>query len=293
MLLNRIRPHLDDKLRPNQCSFREKRSTTEQILALRRIIEGIEDNNLSAVVTFIDFKKAFDTIHRGKMIKILKAYGIPGIIVHAIEDTYQGTKTKVITSDGDTDEFDILAGVLHGETLAPYLFIIVLDYCLRSAIEGTEERLGFTIRPRRSRRVEPVNITDLDFADDIIALLSNTAAQAQELLNNVENVALRVGLHMNAKKTQFMVYNQPTRVEIHTVGGSCLEEVRDYKYLGSWVQSTEQDIKVRKAMAWKACNKLTKIWKSTLSRNLKIKLFHATVESVLRCESEHYISKKC
>ena len=280
MLLNRIRPHLDDKLRPNQCGFREKRSTTKQILALRRIIEGIEDKNLSAVVTFIDFKKAFDTIHRGKMIKILKAYGIPDIIVHAIEDTYQGTKAKVITSDGDTDEFDILAGVLQGDTLAPYLFIIVLDYCLRSAIEGKEERLGFTIRPRRSRRVGPVNITDLDFADDI-ALLSDTAAQAQELLRNVENAALRVGLHMNAKKTQFMVYNQPTRVKIHTVDGSCLEEVKDFKYLGSWVQSTEQDIKVRKAMAWKACNKLTKIWKSTLSRNLKIKLFHATVESVL------------
>ena len=45
VLLNRIRPHLDDKLRPNQCGFREKRSTTEQILALTRIriIEGIED----------------------------------------------------------------------------------------------------------------------------------------------------------------------------------------------------------------------------------------------------------
>ena len=52
-------------------------------------------------------------------------------------------------------------------------------------------------------------------------LLSDTAAQAQELLSNVENAALCVGLHMNAKKTQFMVYNQPTHVEIYTVDGSC------------------------------------------------------------------------
>ena len=183
VLLNRIRPHLDDILRPNQCGFREKRSTTEQILVLRRIIEGIEDKTLSAVITFIDFKKAFDTMHRDKMIKILKAYGIPDIIVHAIEDAYQGTKAKEITSDGDTDEFDILPGVLQGDTLAPYPFIIVLDYCLRSAIEGKEERLGFTISPRISRRVGPVNKTDLDFADDI-ALLSDTTAQAQELLKH-------------------------------------------------------------------------------------------------------------
>ena len=75
-----------------------------------------------------------------------------------------------------------------------------------------------------------------------VALLSDTAVQAQELLSNVEDAALRVGLHMNAKKTQFMVYNQPTCIEIHTVDGSCLEEVKDFKYLGSWVQSTEQDI---------------------------------------------------
>ena len=76
MLLNTIRPHLDDKLRPNQCGFREKRSTVSQILALRIIIEGIHNKNRTAVMTFIDFKKAFDMVHRGKMIKILRAYGI-------------------------------------------------------------------------------------------------------------------------------------------------------------------------------------------------------------------------
>ena len=55
-------------------------------------------------MTFIDFKKAFDMVHRGKMIKILRAYGIPDTIVKAIEDTYHETKAKVITPDGETDE---------------------------------------------------------------------------------------------------------------------------------------------------------------------------------------------
>ena len=206
MILNRIRPHLDNKLKPNQCGFRKKRSTTEQILALRRIIEGVHEKNLSAVITFIDFKKAFDTIHRGKMVKIRLAYGIPEIIVIAITDTYQNTRAKVISPDGETDEFSIQAGVLQGDTLVPYIFIVVLDYCSRTAIDGREEHLGFTIKPRQSRRVGPLNITDLDFADDI-ALLSDTAEQAQEILNRVETAALHVGLHMNAKKTKFMAFN--------------------------------------------------------------------------------------
>ena len=68
MMLNRLRPAIDPLLRNNQNGFREGRSTTSQILALRRIIEEVKLNNLSAVITFIDFKKAFDSIRRGKMI---------------------------------------------------------------------------------------------------------------------------------------------------------------------------------------------------------------------------------
>ena len=77
MILNRIRPHLDCYLRKNQNGFRSGRTTTSQILALRRLIEGVKDKNLEAIMIFIDFKKAFDTIYRGKMLAILKAYGIP------------------------------------------------------------------------------------------------------------------------------------------------------------------------------------------------------------------------
>ncbi|XP_072049983.1 craniofacial development protein 2-like [Amphiura filiformis] len=87
------------------------------------------------------------------------------------------------------------------------------NYCMRSAIDGREENLGFTVNPRRSRRVGPLCVTDLDFADDI-ALISDTASQAQELLEMIEKAALRVGLHMNTKKTKCMVFNQQTEVDI-------------------------------------------------------------------------------
>ncbi len=75
------------------------------------------------------------------MVKILRAYGIPEDVVLAIEDMYQGTKAKVLSPDGETEPFTISSGVLQGDTLAPYLFIIVLDYALRKAIHGKEEEL--------------------------------------------------------------------------------------------------------------------------------------------------------
>ena len=54
----------------------KNRSTIGQILTVRRIIEGVRAKNLEAVLLFVDFSKAFDSIHRGKMEQILLAYGI-------------------------------------------------------------------------------------------------------------------------------------------------------------------------------------------------------------------------
>ena len=77
--------------------------------------------------------------------------------------------------------------------MAPFLFIIVLDYAMRQTIDGQEEELGFTLKNRRSRRVIPEMITDLDFADDI-TLLSDQIKQAKEILNQVKKECQKVGL---------------------------------------------------------------------------------------------------
>ena len=69
MLLNRIRTEIDPILRKNQNGFRKNRSTTGQILTIRRILEGVKDKHLPLTLLFIDFSKAFDTINR-KMMKM-------------------------------------------------------------------------------------------------------------------------------------------------------------------------------------------------------------------------------
>ena len=63
--------------------------------------------------------------------------------------------------------------------------------------------------------------------------------------------------------------------------GNKLEAVDDFKYLGSWVNDTDNDIKTRKALAWASCNKMGQIWSSNLPRFIKLRLFKATLESVL------------
>ena len=111
-------------------------------MTIRRILEGVRAKNLQATLLFVNFTKTFDSIYREKMEQILLAYGLPKETVAAITILYRNTKVKVRSPDGDTEYFDIVAGVLKSDTLAPYLFFICQVYVLRTSIDKIREN-GF------------------------------------------------------------------------------------------------------------------------------------------------------
>ena len=223
------------------------------------------------------FTKAFDSIHRGKMEQILLAYGVPKETVAAITILYRNTKVKVHSPDGDTEYFDIVAGVLQGDTLAPYLFIICLDDVLRTVIDKIKEN-GFELTKKRSRKYPAKTITNADNTNDI-TIQANTPNQAETLLHSLEQAATGIGLHVNAHKTEYMCFNQ-TR-NISTLDGSSLKLVDKFTYLGNSVSSTETDTDTQLTKAWIAIDKLAIIWKSDLTDKIKRSFFQAAVVSIL------------
>ena len=277
LLWNHIEPKMDNILRKNLNGFRRNRSTTSEILTIRRILEGVRAKNLQATLIFVNFTKAFDSIHRGKMEKILLAYSLPKETIAAILILYRNTQVEVRSPDEDTEYFNIVAGVLQGDTLAPYLFIICLDYVLRTSIDKIKEN-GFELTKKRSRRYPAKTITDADYADDI-AILANTPNQAETLLHSLEWATAGIGLHVNAHKTEYMCFNQTG--DISTLDGNSLQLVDKFTYLGSSVSSTEKDIDTRLMKAWTAIDKLSIIWKSDLTDKMKHSFFWAAVVSIL------------
>ena len=157
----------------------------------------------------------------------------------------RNTKVKIRSPDGDTDYFNIVAGVLQGDTLASYLFIICLDYLLGTSIDKNKEN-GFKLTKERSRRYSAKTITDALYADDI-ALLGNAPAQAETLIHSLERAAAAIGLHVNAQKTEYMCFNQTDNIS--TLNGSPLKLGDKFTYLVSSVSSTETDIDTRLAKA--------------------------------------------
>ena len=91
--------------------------------------------------------------------------------------------------------FDIVVGVVRGDALTPYLFIICLDYMLWTSIDLMKEN-SFKLAKEKSRRYPAQIITDTDYDNDI-ALLANSPAQAESLLHSPEQAADSIGLHVN------------------------------------------------------------------------------------------------
>ena len=99
----------------------------------------MSSKNLEVTPLFVDFSKAFDSIHRGKMEQLLLAYCLPKETVTAIMMLYRNIEFKVYSPDSDTDFFDIVFGVLQEDTLAQYQFIISLDYILQTSVDLMKE----------------------------------------------------------------------------------------------------------------------------------------------------------
>ena len=137
----------------------------------------------------------------GRWNKSYKHTAYPKETVAAIMILYRNNKVKVRSPDWDTEYFDIV-GVWQGDMLAPYLFIICLDYVLRTSIDKIREN-GFELTKKRSRRYPAKTITNANYADDI-TILANTPNQAKTLLHSLEWAAASIGLHVNAHKTEYM-----------------------------------------------------------------------------------------
>ena len=91
IILERIKSSVDERLREEQAGFRPHRSTIDQIFTLRMIIEESTEIQ-SNLINFVDFQKAFDSLHRPSLWKILTLYGFPEKYVNIIKAFYVDSK---------------------------------------------------------------------------------------------------------------------------------------------------------------------------------------------------------
>ena len=147
-------------------------------MALRYILDMCRVSKRMTTIIFVDFSRAFDSIDRRAISIVLSKYGLSELLIANVMQFYIGTSAVVATAHGNTEIFSTTSGVLQGDSLAPFLFILLLDYVLCETLLDNID--GFTITPRRSSRNPAVQIGALVYADDI-AITCDTIEQAQNV----------------------------------------------------------------------------------------------------------------
>ena len=302
ILLNRLLDHLAvNKLLPeSQCGFRKERGTVDMIFAVRQIQEKCIEQNMDLYMTFVDLTKAFDTVCREGLWKILSKFGCPPKFVNMIRQFHDGMQARVKSHGKMSEPFPVTNGVKQGCVLAPTLFSIMFSAMMREAFSPPPPGVNITYRNdggvfnntvklKAKTKTKQTIVCDLLFADDC-ALLTHKENDMQTCVDAFSSACDNFGLTISTKKTEVLFQPSPlstnnTAPEIK-VHDSQLKGVDNFTYLGSNVSSSariDDEVSSRLGKASAAFGRLRKrVWDvSGIRTETKLSVYNAVVLTTL------------
>ena len=127
IILDRVRHHLLEHQRPEQSGFTPKRSTIDHILALQVLTERRREFQQWLLAAYVDLCKAFDSVNRDAIWRILGLRGGPPKRIDVMSELYPGTESAVRCGGTISDLFPVVIGVHQGCVLTPTLFSACMD----------------------------------------------------------------------------------------------------------------------------------------------------------------------
>lgn len=279
IVLDRLKPYTEELIEDYQTGFMRSKSTVDQIFSLRQLLERRYEFGKETHLMFVDFKKAFDCLHRQAIFNAMVEMGIPKKLVQIVKTCMTKTNNKVRSQNGETELFETVSGVKQGDGLSPVIFNLALQYALKKVLTNDLTTLGLS------------HFQILAYADDI-AILGENTTEIQRCVAVLEAETKKIGLEINKEKTEYMIAgrhvgNLPQTKEVN---GHLYKVVDKFKYLGTTINknnSIEEEILIRLANANKSYFALNTIFKNKyLSRKSKIRILKTVILPVLLYGSE-------
>ena len=309
IISNRLSQHAETILPETQCGFRRGRGTVDAIFVVRQVQEKSLEQYRPLYMCFVDLEKAFDRIPRDALWIVLEKAGCPVKLLNLIRQFHDNMKARVQHGDGFSDQFRVSSGVKQGCVLAPSLFSLYFAAVMRDAMRSCNDKIQINSRTDRSvfdlsrfrakRLVTNLSILDILYADDV-CLMADSVESLQDYVDSLQASCQRFGLVISTSKTQ--VLKQHPRggckddydISLH---GTALEEVSNFKYLGSRIRNDNtlaSEIPARIACAAAAFGKLwMRVWNShDLKLQTKILVYKAIVLPTLLYAAETWCCYK-
>lgn len=221
-----------------QAGFRRKRCTADQVFIMRHLIDryhharGPSPEKLYAC--FVDFEKAYDSVHRTLLISRLQKVGVCGDMLYTLAGLYYEVNMAAKCTGELGQPFRTACGVQQGDPLSPLLFGLIIDEFeawLDTRLPSTGVRMGGQL------------LRMLLYADDMV-LLAASPSELQQQLHLLQQFCGARSLKVNTSKTEVVVFTtnrgaKTTSGHTWTIGDVRVKVSTEFKYLGVVLHSTK------------------------------------------------------
>ena len=274
IIYQRLKLYCENVIGDYQAGFRSSRATTDQIFVLRQALEKYWEFNKTSYHLFVDFKQAYDSVHWPSLWNILNFFHVPVKLINLTQMCYSNTRCRIKIGGECTDPFSIQGGLKQGCALSTLLFNLVLEWVMRH-----------TPPTRSPILIGNATLDRLAYADDV-DLCGEELPYIEDTYMEFKIVAERTGLEVSIPKTKIMeVARVPSIIGDQQFGGSTLEAVAAFKYLGSTVTSSnliDEEIRIRIAAGSRCSWALDATFKSRmLSKPTKTQTYTTIIRPIV------------
>nr|GEY37915.1 hypothetical protein [Tanacetum cinerariifolium] len=237
----------ETRVSENQFGFMLGRSTTEAIHLLRNLMDKYRERQRDLHMAFLDLEKAYDSIPRELIWRTLIDKGSPRRYLRVIKDMYDGAKTRVRSSMGNTDFFPVEVGLHQGSAISPYIFALILDELSR----GIQGNIPWS----------------MVFTNDIV-LVAESGDALNMRMKSGRNALEDKGLRISRDKTEYLRCDFGRYEAAHgeersvRIGGQILQPNESFRYLGLVIHRSgriDEDVthRIRNGwMRWRAASRV-------------------------------------
>ena len=286
ILQNKLEENIRGKIGEEQAGFTAGKSCVDHIYTLQQLIEKKTTKNREVHLTFVDLRKAYDTVPRNKLYTALNKLKIPIRLKNAIKNLYKNNTVYIKTENRIIASLKTTKGLLQGCPTSPTLFKIFLESAL-SLWKMKCQGMGIPVRNS--------HLYTLCFADDQVVIAQDEDDMSY-MVRKLQEEYIKAGLEINLKKTEYLAITEDNIKNLTLSDGMEITGTDKFKYLGFTMTkngSTEEEIKNRLGQTRACIRQLhTIIWNKNIRNETKRMIYHTIVQSIMTYAAEVWVINK-